>query len=191
MLVRYPLKFLIPVATLLLAGCGGDKPASSVPTKPAAEAQTTTLDTLVATLQPSSGSNVSGVVVLTREGDQLILGAAIDGVAAGEHGIHVHENGDCSAPDGSSAGGHFDPDSSPHGAPTADQAARHAGDFGNFTADNFEQGKFSITKQSDAALEIFDGRAIIVHAKPDDLVSQPSGAAGARIACGVLKPLQR
>ena len=158
---------------------------------PAATAPEASLDSLVARLSPASDSEVTGVVVLTRSDGELILGAAIDNIAAGEHAIHIHENGDCSAADAASAGAHFDTDGHPHGAPDSPPAERHAGDFGNFTANEFDQGKFWIAKTSDSPLGSFEGRPVIVHAGSDDLVSQPAGAAGARIACGVLTPLER
>lgn len=179
------------IAALMLTGCGGEKPQPAAPAAPSAAEASSSTDTLVARLSPASDSEVSGVVVLTRSDGKLILGAAIDNIAAGEHAIHVHENGDCSAADATSAGGHFAPDGQPHGGADAPAGERHAGDFGNFMASEFDQGKFSITKVADYPLDVFEGRAVIVHARPDDLASQPAGDAGARVACGVLAPISR
>jgi Cu-Zn family superoxide dismutase len=98
----------------------------------------------------------------------------------------VHELGDCTAPDGTSAGGHFNPEGMPHGAPA--DAQRHVGDLGNLTADDsgmahYERTDDVIALSGDHSIV---GRGIIVHAGADDLTSQPTGAAGARVACGVI-----
>jgi Cu-Zn family superoxide dismutase len=113
--------------------------------------------------------------------------ATLEGLPPGEHGFHVHENGDCSAPDASSAGGHFNPTQHPHGAPEAPE--RHMGDLGNITAD--AGGKAQVTRtftgvQLDGDNGIV-GKAVIVHAAPDDFKTQPTGNAGARLACGVIR----
>ncbi len=112
----------------------------------------------------------------------------VTGLAPGtKHGFHVHEFGDCSAPDGTSAGGHFAPEAHPHGAP--DPAAHHAGDLGNLEADaagkatvNLLVPGLSLGSGARALL----GRGVIVHAQADDLTTQPTGNAGGRIACGVI-----
>ncbi|MFT5357871.1 MAG: Cu-Zn family superoxide dismutase, partial [Polyangiales bacterium] len=104
------------------------------------------------------------------------------------HGFHVHETGDCSAPDGTSAGGHFNPDGHDHGLPEA--SARHAGDLGNVEADA-EGNVNSESRFSDLHLDGeqgIGGRAVILHANPDD-GGQPTGNAGPRVACGVISTL--
>jgi Cu-Zn family superoxide dismutase len=109
-------------------------------------------------------------------------------VEPGEHGAHVHEKGDCSAADGASAGGHFNPHSKDHGLPGAEK--RHLGDLGNINIGKDGKGSLDITapganlKPNDPAS--FVGRAIIVHSKKDD-GGQPTGNAGGRIGCGVIK----
>jgi Cu-Zn family superoxide dismutase len=115
------------------------------------------------------------------------FGGTVAGLTPGKHGFHVHEYGDCSAPDGSSAGGHFDPGRTTHGAP--DAAERHAGDLGNIEAD--AGGIATVNIQAEGiTLGVGDrsvlGKAIVVHADPDDF-SQPTGNAGARLACGIIK----
>jgi superoxide dismutase, Cu-Zn family len=99
----------------------------------------------------------------------------------------VHEKGDCSAPDAASAGGHFNPTGQPHAAREA--PARHLGDLGNVEAD--ASGKVQI-KLVDPKLrldgpESIVGKAIIIHEKADDYTTQPTGNAGGRVACGVVK----
>ena len=142
----------------------------------------------VAVLAPTQGQKAAGTVHLRREGAGVRVRGEVTGLAPdSKHGFHVHEFGDCSAPDGTSAGGHFAPEAHPHGAP--DPAKHHAGDLGNVQAD--ASGKASIDllvpglslATGDRALV---GRGVIVHADPDDLTSQPTGNAGARVACGVI-----
>jgi Cu-Zn family superoxide dismutase len=131
---------------------------------------------------------LKGKAVLTEtEGGVHVL-LTLEGVDPGDHGAHVHEKGDCSAADGASAGGHFNPQSHDHGLPGAEK--RHLGDLGNIVVGKDGKGSLDITapganlKDGDAAS--FVGRAIIVHAKKDD-GGQPTGNAGGRIGCGVIK----
>jgi Cu-Zn family superoxide dismutase len=145
----------------------------------------------VAVLYPTKGSNVHGTVMFTKVENGVRVVANIEGLAPGEHGFHVHEFGDCSAVDATSAGGHFNPAHEQHGAPDAKQ--RHVGDLGNITAD--ANGKASYDRvDTEAALEgshSVIGYAVIVHEKADDLKSQPTGNAGGRVACGVIGVAKR
>jgi Cu-Zn family superoxide dismutase len=103
------------------------------------------------------------------------------------HGFHIHEYGDCSAPDASSAGGHYNPDHHKHAGPNAPQ--HHAGDLGNIKTDAKGNAHLEITVHDitiDGEKNPVLGRAVIVHEKADDLKSQPTGDAGARIGCGVI-----
>ena len=141
----------------------------------------------VAVLHPTAGSKVGGTVTFTEVADGVQVQAEITGLAPGNHGFHVHEFGDCSAPDASSAGGHFNPSSKPHAAP--DALERHVGDMGNVEADasgkaklDYVDHQISLTNDQQSVI----GRSVVVHAKADDLKTQPSGDSGARIACGVI-----
>ena len=140
----------------------------------------------VATLSPTKGNSVSGIVTFTKVQTGVKIVADISGLTPGTHGFHVHEFGDCSAPDASSAGGHFNPLRTQHGAP--DTQFRHAGDFGNLDAD--ASGKAHYERVDTMILlegpNTIVGRAVIVHEKADDLRSQPTGNAGGRVACGVI-----
>ena len=140
----------------------------------------------MAILSPASGSSVHGTVYFIRENDKVRVEASVSGLTPGPHGFHIHEKGDCAAPDASSAGGHFNPTGMPHGGPG--QHNRHIGDFGNIEADASGNAKYSRTF-TDLTIEgtasIID-KAVIVHAKADDLKTQPSGDAGGRVACGVI-----
>ena len=143
---------------------------------------------VAATLASSAGNNVAGSVVFLQEGGKLFVVAEVTGLKPGPHGFHVHEKGDCSAPDFTSAGGHFNPDSQPHGDPAA--AAHHAGDMPLLVAD--ASGKASARAEvrsmtiGGGASDIV-GKAVVVHADVDDFKTQPAGNSGARVACGVIK----
>lgn len=144
--------------------------------------------TAAAALLPTKGSEVRGNVEFVQRDGEVLVSGKVTGLTPGQHGFHVHEKGDCSAPDGSSAGPHFDPaGTKAHGGPSGD--LRHGGDLGNITADSggvasFKVRVMGITLGSDPASVM--GRALIVHAKPDDLATQPSGNSGPRLACGVI-----
>ncbi len=141
----------------------------------------------VVTLQPLGSSAVSGTVTFTAADAGLEVRADVKGLTPGKHGFHVHEFGDCSAPDGSSAGPHFNPTGHPHGAPGA--GASHMGDFGNLDADAQGNATLNFTIPGatlDQSKTGLIGRSVLVHQDPDDLSSQPAGNSGARIACGVI-----
>ena len=141
----------------------------------------------VAVLHPTGSNKVSGTVTFTEVADGVQVQAEITGLTPGNHGFHVHEFGDCSAADASSAGVHFNPTNKPHAGPDATE--RHVGDMGNVEADASGKAKLEyldhqISLTNDRASVI--GRSVVVHAKADDLKTQPSGDSGARIACGVI-----
>ena len=143
--------------------------------------------TAVATLASTSGSTASGTVRLTQLADGSVeVKVDLTGVPAGVHGFHVHDKGDC-GDNGNAAGGHFNPAATAHGAPSA--MPHHAGDFGNVTANAAGEVHTVFTTRSvtvEAGANSAVGHAVILHANPDDLVTQPTGNAGGRIACGVV-----
>lgn len=165
-------------AAMVFSGC--------TPHEPDVAGKKESVTKAIAVLHPTEGNQAHGTVTFTREGSAMRVVAHIEGVTPGKHGFHVHQFGDCSASDGTSAGGHFNPDNTAHGAPAG--IPRHVGDLGNIEAD----------ATGTAHLELVDslmtfsgphsiiGRGLIVHAGEDDLTSQPTGAAGARVACGVI-----
>lgn len=142
---------------------------------------------LVAKLNPASDSKVMGTVTFTAAGDETQVMIDITGLTPGQHGFHIHEKGDCSDPKAASAGAHFNPGQSHHGGPLT--AIRHAGDFGNVEAD--ATGKVHLElKQKGMKMsgpESVVGKSIIVHAKEDDLKTDPTGNSGDRVACGVIE----
>ena len=123
-------------------------------------------------------------------GDGVHIGGEVGGLRPlGRFGFHVHERGDCSAVDASSAGGHFNPAAAPHGR--AGHGAHHAGDMDNIEADAEGVARVNVHLRGvtlgGAAANDIAGRAVIVHADPDDYQSQPTGNAGARLACGLVR----
>ncbi len=143
--------------------------------------------TASATLEPKSGSKVTGTATFTQTDGSVQVKVELADATPGEHGIHLHETGDCSALDASSAGGHFNPAGTPHGGPDSPQ--HHAGDFGNITVGSDGKGTLDLTRSDITVGEgpsSVVGRSIVIHEMVDDLTTQPSGNSGARIACGVI-----
>jgi len=141
-----------------------------------------------ATTMPSN-NDVTGTVTFTEMGDKVQVTAHIMGLAPNtEHGFHIHANGDLSAPDLSSAGGHFNPDGHQHGAPGA---MSHAGDMGNIKSDAMGMAMVNITIEGvsigTGAKNDIVGKSVIIHGMPDDLKSQPAGNSGPRVAGGVIE----
>ena len=159
-------------AAALLSACSHTPPAG-----PKAQAK----------LEARSGSSVAGTVTFTAVGPNLRVEAHLSGLTPGEHGFHVHESGDCSAPDASSAKGHFNPAAKGHGH--HHHGDRHAGDLPNLVANaqghamyRAEVSGLSLAAGANAIV----GRSVVVHADPDDYKSQPAGNSGKRVACGTI-----
>lgn len=140
-----------------------------------------------AVISPTEGNNTAGVVTFTQTDNGIRVQATITGLDQEQrHGFHIHQYGDCRAPDGTSAGGHFNPEGVEHGAPTDD--IRHVGDLGNLpsNAQGTAEVDFVDSHLSFSGSDSILGRGVIVHAGTDDFESQPTGAAGSRLACGVI-----
>lgn len=184
---RAPMKtrLLVVLCSVLAVGCASKKSAE----QPHSGANaTTTGNQASARIEAKSGSNVEGEAVFRPEGGQIVLVLQVKNLPAGQHAAHLHEKGDCSAQDGSSAGGHWNPTTDEHGK--WGEGAHHLGDLGNI--DVAADGKGEITLTTDKwsigtgnANDIV-GKAIIVHEKQDDFTTQPTGNAGGRIGCGVV-----
>jgi Cu-Zn family superoxide dismutase len=146
-----------------------------------------TLPRASAALAPTAGNNAKGSVAFTPNGDRVRLLAKVSGLSPGAHGFHIHEKGDCSAPDGMSAGGHFNPTGKAHGNPAAGE--HHGGDMPTLEADASGDATLDVTLDTitlgDKTNSII-GRAVIVHKDADDYKTQPTGNSGARVACGVI-----
>ena len=176
--------YLVP--SLLLAACtnGAETPpsaASAAPAQPAA----------VATIVGASGEAL-GSASITQMGDGMHLVVKVAGMPAGEHGIHIHSVGQCDAPAFAAAGGHWNPGARKHGLFSPDGA--HRGDLRNLLVAADGSGSMSahisggMIAGGEGALIDADGAAIVIHVGPDDMLTDPSGNSGGRIACGVFGP---
>jgi superoxide dismutase, Cu-Zn family len=198
----------IGFSLILATACGGSQPAAESPAEPSAnapaaeaapagEAPAAAAEPAAAAAEPKSvevslkaksGSKLSGKAVLTEASDGVKVVLSVEGIAPGDHGAHVHEKGDCSAEDGSSAGGHFNPGGHQHALPAS--TPRHLGDFGNITVGKDGKGTLELVATGanlkDGDPNSFLGRSIIIHEKKDD-GGQPTGNAGGRIGCGEIK----
>lgn len=147
----------------------------------------TAVKRVIAVLHPTAGNKCQGKVIFVQDGEKVKVVAEVEGLTPGQkHAFHIHQYGDCSAPDATSAGGHYNPENHPHGLPEAD--ARHAGDLGNLVADEHGKARYQATFDNISIAGLKNpiiGRGVIVHAKEDD-GGQPVGNAGPRIACGVI-----
>lgn len=156
---------------------------------PAAETPTTPAAAATAALTATQGNAVTGELRFAAMDGGVHITGQVSGLKPDtEHGFHVHEKGDCSAPDAESAGGHFNPATSAHGR--VGSPAHHAGDTDNITADatgvaNVDTRLQGATVGDGAATDVV-GKGVIVHADPDDYATQPTGNAGGRLACGVI-----
>jgi Cu-Zn family superoxide dismutase len=192
------------VALAVVAGCGGSKKPEPTPVTPPSDvgsaAETPAVPeappepppppapkTATAALAPTAKFKVTGTVTFKEVEGGVEVTANLENLKPGDHAFHVHEKGDCSAPDATSAGGHFNPGNHKHGAPDADD--RHAGDFGNLTAGKDGKASKTLTMPGitlgDGETSVV-GKGFIIHEKKDDFKTQPTGNAGARVACGVI-----
>ena len=192
-------RVILPIAPLLLlAACGGANPPPDAPPAPAASeapaapppaapAAAPAAAPIVVAIASKSGSKLTGTATFTEVAGGVKVNIQVSGAPPGKVATHVHETGDCSSPDGKSAGGHFNPANHPHALPPAGE--RHLGDLGNIDVGPDGKGSLEIVAPG-ANLKPGDpnsyvGRAIIVHEKKDD-GGQPVGNAGGRIGCGVI-----
>ncbi|MGK7394443.1 MAG: superoxide dismutase family protein [Candidatus Cyclobacteriaceae bacterium M3_2C_046] len=146
--------------------------------------------TAMAQMGPASGSNVNGTITFEMADNAVQLTVDLQGVPPGTHAIHLHENGDCSAPDATSAGGHWNPTTEDHGH-ISHTDEFHYGDIGNLEVGSDSTVQFQTTIDiwtiGDGSTSDIINKSVIVHADADDFTTQPTGAAGARIACGVIQ----
>ena len=170
----YPFLSIVLAPCAICAICSG---CATGPSQPVARAE----------LRPASGSQVKGMALFSQNADGVTIVAGVSGLSPGEHGMHVHEVGDCSAPDAGSAKGHFNPTGARHGHLLDEH---HAGDLRNLRADakgNAEYREHVPGLSLDGSENNIAGRALIIHADADDYNSQPAGNSGRRVACGVIE----
>lgn len=168
------MRWLPFLAALTLAGCQSAMQQPSSDQTMRATAQ----------LRPTQGNKALGEVSFEQTDGGVHVLAIVNHLSPGPHGFHVHEKGDCSAPDGTSAGGHFNPTGQPHGDPSG--GPHHAGDLPMLVADKKGKAKLDTTV-SGISVSGIAGRGLVIHADPDDYKTQPAGNSGARVACGVIQ----
>lgn len=145
-------------------------------------------DQAVAELKSPSMTKLKSDIKFKKTAEGVKVVAVVSGLNPGSvHGFHIHEKGECKGPDFKSAGEHFNPMKHAHNSPAA--AAKHAGDLGNLIANEkgIAKTEVIIKEEKDVSLSNMIGRSVVLHDKPDDLTSQPSGDSGDRIACGIIK----
>jgi|SRR5690606_9784030 len=181
--------YILLLTALSLAACKDAKKEAPVMENDAFETEmnASEIKELHITLNAKSDSKVSGEVTFMEEDGEVSMHAMITGLTPGEHAIHLHESSDCSAADGSSAGGHWNPTNQPHGKWGA-EAGYHKGDIGNFTADENGNGMVMFSTNEwcigcDDSNKNIIGKSVIVHAGIDDYTTQPTGDAGGRVSC--------
>lgn len=164
---------LMLTASALLSAC------AAAPDGPRATAE----------LQPTLGNSTSGSASFAQNGDKVLVIGEVRGLKPNaEHGFHIHEKGDCSSGDGMSAGGHFNPTAAPHG--NHNMPMHHTGDLPSLKADASGVARFSFESSSitvGSGVTDIVGKGLIVHRDPDDYTTQPTGNAGPRLACAVIK----
>lgn len=183
--------FAVSVAGMLACACGGG--GTSPPAPPSQQATAApALDApmqATAVLEGRSGSTLAGNAKFVADAGSVSLTLSVEHAPPGEHAVHLHETGDCRAPDASSAGAHWNPTQSDHGQ--WGHEPHHLGDIGNLRVGEDGTGTLLLTtdRWSIGTGDTGDilGRAVIVHEKPDDFTTQPTGAAGGRIGCGVVR----
>lgn len=192
------LRYAVMLTALLPMACAttGSNNAERTPAEETQQGQTQEgseqmgASTARATLEPRSDSNVTGTAEFVRRDDgQIELTLRIEGATPGTHASHLHEFGDCSAPDASSAGSHWNPTTHPHGE-WGDDGGHHLGDLGNIEVGEDGTGELTMTTDrweiGTGGMADIVGTAVIVHTSADDFETQPTGNAGGREACGVV-----
>ena len=173
--------------TLLACGAAVAAAGGAVAQKKAAKKETAPKP-LTLTVEPKSGSTVAGKASFEQKGKEVVFKLDVEKAPPGVHAVHIHENGDCSSPDGKSAGGHWNPTAMAHGQWGHEK--HHLGDLGNMTVGADGKGTITLTTDkwalSGGGTNDVNGKSIIVHEKVDDFTTQPTGNAGGRIACGVI-----
>jgi Cu-Zn family superoxide dismutase len=192
--MRTPLASILAATLFAAAGCHHEKTQTGAETGPPPGTSTSgtvtpagkrAAATMVGTKDHES---VKGTVTFEVKDGNVVVTANISGLTPGDHGFHIHEKGDCTAPDAASAGGHFNPSGHKHGSPDASE--HHEGDLGNLTAgtDGIANKTITLTDVTigDGTAKDIVGKGFIIHDKADDFTTQPTGNAGARVACGVI-----
>lgn len=184
------LNMLFIALIVLLSACGTGSKQGEESTTETEQKEEEKKVTAKAAMEPASGSEVSGEATFTQENGAVVFELTVQNLTPGEHAVHLHEHGDCSAEDASSAGGHWNPTMKPHGK-RGNGTAFHKGDIANMSVGDDGKGtlRLSIDDWTIGGPDSTNvvGKSVIIHANPDDFTSQPAGNAGARLSCGVIK----
>jgi len=183
------------IATTIFISCKNDAQqaeaesqkveTNSSASKPSMEANK---ETVVVKLESKSGSSATGLAIFVQEYGQVRVISEFEGLTPGIHAMHLHEKADCTAADGTSTGGHWNPTFEKHGS-WGDPKGYHRGDIGNLTAKADGTAKLMFQTDQwcigcgDETKDIL-GKAVIIHEGRDDLTTQPTGNAGGRVSCG-------
>ena len=172
---------VVLAATLAVATAQAGAASTSTPKSKARPAAT-------ATIEARSGSSLEGKATFRAKGGKVTLDLRVSHAAPGTHAVHLHEKGDCSDPEGKSAGSHWNPSGAAHGKWGE---SCHLGDIGNLVVDAKGNGRLKLTTDlwtigGPSGSDVL-GKAVIVHATADDFTTQPTGNAGGRIGCGVVR----
>lgn len=177
-----------PLALVLACSKGGEQGAAMSGADTSAMAATAAA-AAHATLMDTTGKTI-GEATFTQSGNTVTINATVAGLSVGEHGIHIHAVGTCEPPSFASAGGHFNPTGKQHGLENPN--GPHAGDLPNFTVTAGDSAHYTATDDritlDDGPNGLFDtdGSALVIHAGPDDNMSDPAGNSGPKVACGVI-----
>ena len=183
------MKPVLVVAIVIACACATQTASNSQPSSSNAVSGGSGGSGAAATIEGRSGSTLTGTARFTSAGGGVMAHIELQGATPGEHGLHVHEKGDCSDPKAASAGGHFNPGAAAHHG-GLETPVRHGGDLGNIAVDQSGKGTLDVTVRGislDGASDGIVNRALVVHEKIDDLKSDPAGNSGARIGCGVIR----
>jgi len=182
------IQLLLPIClAMLMLSCKNEKKEDTIDNETQEEVVTQKKE-LTIVLEPRSNSNARGKITFVEENGMVHMTAKFEGLTAETHAIHLHEKADCSAADGTSTGGHWNPTFERHGK-WGDAEGYHKGDIGNFNANASGNGELDFKTDEwcigcgDDTKDIL-GKSVIVHAGVDDFVTQPTGDAGGRISCG-------
>ena len=176
------------MAIVAMNGCGAKEEAAQEPAEQAVTDPEPAPPSAVAELHGRADNEIQGWVLVKEKDGEVFIEAHVENAPAGMHGLHIHQVGDCSSDDFKSAGGHFNPTESAHACPDADE--HHAGDLGNVEIGEDGLVHAELTSSMLTVIEgpaSVIGRAVILHEKADDCETQPTGAAGSRLACGVFE----
>lgn len=178
----YWIKILLLLLVLLIIGVA----SSALRQKKEKPAIKHNINKAICILSSTEGSVVTGKITFIKTKNRIRMIADVEGLTPGKHGIHIHEFGDCQAPDASGAGPHFNPEGMPHGGPT--NPIRHVGDLGNLFAGPSGKAHLEYTnsKLSFKGENNIIGRSVIIHQNEDNFITQPDGNAGVGLACGII-----